>query len=174
MPERIELGSVTTVDGRSVPEHVELLSPALWERVQWIAGALMASVFVWAISLAGGWLRVDGWLVSVRRAPRGAEHLLWSLPVLLALVCLAMAVSGVRVSIDARRLGIFGVWPRAYRRTFDLARLRRAAFDLERSASGTRRYRMRFEFSEATVTLHTRDQRTWEALRARFRDRLGR
>lgn len=174
MPEPLELGPLVTVDARTVPQRVEFSSPALLRRIQWIAVALACSVFVWAVALAAGWIRVSGWLVATQRFPRGAEHLLWSFPLLTALVCLALAVSGVRVSLDANRLAVFGVWPRALHRSFDLAALRRADFELAQTREGRSLYRMDFVFPQAEVRLYTPDRRTWEALRARFRDRLGR
>lgn len=174
MRDRLELGPLDAVDPRSAPRRLDLLDPPLIRRAQWVAGALSGAVLVWSVALAQGWVRVAGSTIVTGPPPSDAEHLLWIVPALFAVHCLAMAVRGVRVVLDADRLAVFGLWPLAAYRTFDLAGLRAAAFGLSQTDAGERAFRVVFTFPDARIVLHLRDRRVWEALRVRFRDRTQR
>lgn len=171
MREELDLGTLSVLDRRPVPQRAELLAPSMVMRVGWAAAALACAVFVWSVALAAGWLRASGWAVAVVGGPRGLEHLMWMVPVALGVVCVAMAVSGVRLEIDAGHLAVTGLWPRPMRRRYELSRLSYVSFDRGVAAPGDVVYRMRFVFDEAEVVARCRDRLVWEALRARFRDR---
>jgi hypothetical protein len=174
VPERLELGPLDAVDPRTAPRRLDLLDPSLARRAQWVAGALAGALLVWGVALAQGWVWVAGAAVVTGPLPSGAEHLLWIVPAGFALLCLAMAVRGVRVTLDADRVAIFGLWPLTAYRTFDLTGLQGAAFGLSQTKAGERAFRVALSFADADVVLHLRDRRVWESLRIRFRDRSRR
>lgn len=159
------------LDPSAAPDRVELLQPALFSRIQWLAGALLSLILVWSVALAAGWIDLSGWRVVTRRLPQGLEHLLWIAPALFAAACLAMTVAGVRIVVGPERLAVQGLWPEPVSRRFDLRDLRGAAFRLGTSGEGERRFLAEFAFPDAEVAVVLRDRRVWEALRARFRQR---
>ena len=156
------------LDPSAAPDRVELLQPALFPRIQWVAGALLSLVLVWSVALAAGWIDLAGWRVVTRRLPQGAEHLLWIAPALFAAACVAMALAGIRIVVGPERLAVQGLWPEAVSRSFDLRDLRGTAFQLGTSGDGDRRFLAEFAFPDGEVAIVLRDRRVWEALRARF------
>ncbi len=162
-----DLGTLRRVSG---PEEVVLAAPSWATRAVWLFGGAGSLVFLWSVALSLGWLEVTTARVTLVRAPPTAELFFWLLPLLLSLLCFAMAAGGVRVALSDKGLELRGLWPSRERAAYPWERLRHARFWEERTRSRERLFVARFAFEGAEVVFRIADERVWRSLRGRFQE----
>ena len=155
-----------------VASEVVLVAPSWFTRAVWLFGGSGCLVFLWSVALSLGWLEASAARVTPLRAPLVAELFFWLLPLLLSLLCFAMAAGGVRVTLFDEGLELRGLWPSRERSVYVWSKLRHARFWEETTRSRERLFVSRFSFEGAEVVFRTADEGVWEGLRERFRARI--
>ena len=163
-----DLGTLRRTCGGEASELV-LVAPSWFTRAVWLLGGAGCLVFLWSVALSLGWLEADIRRVTPLRAPLVAEVFFWLLPLLLSLLCFAMAAGGVRVTLRDEGLELRGLWPSRERSVYVWSKLRHARFWEERTRSRERLLVVRFSFEETEVVFRLADEGVWEGLRERFR-----
>ena len=154
---------------KGVASELVLVAPSWLTRAVWLFCGAGCLVFLWSVALSLGWLEADAARVILLRAPLIAEGFFWLLPLLLSLLCFAMAAGGVRVTLFDEGLELRGLWPSRERSVYPWSRLRHARFWEERTRSRERLLVVRFSFEGAEVMFRVADEGVWEGLRERFR-----